>query len=190
MTIGSDHRPSDGLDDALETHARVQAAVDGVRRRASGLAVALSEDGETSIVLDAGRDLLTDHTLFEVGSVTKTMTALVLAGAAVSGELTLDTTLGDVLGSAARQVAPITLVQLATHTSGLPRQARNHVTAGDDPTDPYARFDEERLLEALADVAPAVAPTEYSNFGFQILGHVLEQALATPLAQLFQDRIF
>nr|MDQ3643498.1 beta-lactamase family protein [Actinomycetota bacterium] len=190
MTIDSDHRPAEGVGNALDVHARVQAAVDGVRRRESGLAVALSLDGETSIVLDAGRDLLTDHTLFEIGSVTKTMTALVLAGAAVGGELTLDTTVGDVLGLAAHQVAPITLVQLATHTSGLPRLAPNHVTAGDDPADPYARFDEERLLEALADVAPAAEPTEYSNFGFQILGHVLKEVLATPLGQLFQERIF
>jgi CubicO group peptidase (beta-lactamase class C family) len=118
------------------------------------------------------------------------MTSLVLATAVASGELTLDTTVGEVLGTAAHRVAPVTLVQLATHTSGLPRLAPNHRIAGDDPEDPYARFDEGRLLAALAEVTPAAAPTEYSNFGFQILGYALEQVLAMPLTRLFQARIF
>ena len=169
---------------------RLEAAVDGIRRRACGLAVALSVDGEASIVLDQGRDTLTDHSPFEIGSVTKTMTGFVLATAVVDGDLSLETTVGDVLGTAARRVAPVTLLQLATHTAGLPRLAPNHRMPGDDPADPYARFDEERLLAAIAEVTPAAVATEYSNFGFQLLGHLLEQALGVPLAELFQARIF
>lgn len=176
--------------DLVYVDARLDAAVDGVRRRACGLAVALTLDGTTSVVLDEGRDPLTDHTLFEIGSVTKTMTALVLATAVAGGELKLGTTVGEVLGAAAHRVAPVTLLQLATHTAGLPRLAPNHRLDGDDPEDPYARFDEGRLLAALAEVAPADEPTEYSNFGFQLLGYALERALAMPLAQLFQARIF
>ena len=176
--------------DLVDVDGRLDAAVDGVRRRACGLAVALTVDGTTSVVLDEGRDPLTDHTLFEIGSVTKTMTALVLARAVAGGEVTLGTTVGEVLGAAAHRVAPVTLLQLATHTAGLPRLALNHRLDGDDPEDPYARFDEGRLLSALAEVAPAAEPTEYSNFGFQILGYALERTLATPLTQLFQARIF
>ena len=172
-----------GVDDRLRT------AVDGVRRRASGVAVALSVEGESSFLLDQGSDILTSRSLFEVGSVTKTLTALVLATAVIGGEVDLEATVGDMLGTAAGRAEPITLLQLATHTSGLPRMAPNHRVHGDDAGDPYTRFDEKRFLAALK-VTPRADAAEYSNFGFQLLGYVLERVLAEPLAHLFHARIF
>ena len=172
-----------GVDDRLRT------AVDGVRRRACGVAVALSVEGESSFLLDQGSDVLTSHSLFEVGSVTKTLTALVLATAVIGGEVDLEATVGDMLGTAAGRAEPITLLQLATHTSGLPRMAPNHRVHGDDAGDPYARFDEKRLLAAL-QLTPRADAAVYSNLGFQLLGYVLERVLDQPLAHLFQARIF
>jgi CubicO group peptidase (beta-lactamase class C family) len=58
--------------------------------------------------------------VFELGSITKAVTGLLLADAAVRGEVALDEPLAACLPGA-RPRAPITLQELATHTAGLPR---------------------------------------------------------------------
>ncbi len=89
---------------------------------------------------------------FEVGSLTKTMTATVLALLAADGSLRLDDEVGRWLPAGAN--AGITVRQLATHTSGLPRMAPNMSLPTVDLANPYAEFGagqaEEGLREAVA----------------------------------------
>ena len=165
-------------------------AIDGIRMRYAGIAVGTVDSEGTAITLEAGRDDLREDSVFEFGSVTKTMTGLILATAVTRRELALETTVGDVLGPAASAASAITLVQLATHTAGLPRTAPNFRSAIDDPGDPFARYDAERLLESLQQITPDVARSEYSNFGYQILGYLIERALGRTLPDLFRERIF
>ncbi|WFU38159.1 serine hydrolase [Bradyrhizobium sp. CB82] len=72
------------------------------------------------------------------------------------------------------QGVPITLLDLATYTSGLPRVPDNF--APKDPTNPYADYTADRLYDFLSNHKLGFTPGkhyEYANLGFGLLGHVL-----------------
>lgn len=127
---------------------------------------------------------------FEVGSIGKTFTATLVALAVVEGRASLDDPVGRWLDAGAN--AGITLEQLATHTSGLPRLAPNwRDWDGYDDGTPYLGYTAELAEAALRDVEPAVgAEVAYSNFGFQLLGLVVERLEGRPLADVVVDRLF
>lgn len=132
--------------------------------------VALGESGREDLVLDTA-------TVFEAGSVTKVLTADLLAVLAVEGRLLEEdpvaTHLPGLDGLRGANGRPVRLVDLATHTSGLPRVPAN--LAPDDALDPYAGYAREHLLAALSDVElPGLpAPHAYSNLGVGLLGFTL-----------------
>lgn len=115
---------------------------------------------------------------FQIGSITKVFTNLLLAELVASGEVGYDTMLGDRLPNAVKprnpDVARIALLTLATHRSGLPRLPANLDLGNTD--DPYASFDVSKLHEAVKisrDKQPLGSFYAYSNFGAGLLGHVL-----------------
>jgi serine-type D-Ala-D-Ala carboxypeptidase/endopeptidase len=126
---------------------------------------------------------------FEIGSITKTMTATLLALLDADGKLRLDDEVGRWLSAGAN--GGITLRQLATHTSGLPRLGPNMARPPADPLNPYAGYGFVQVEEGLraAVVAPG-APWLYSNFGYHLLGLVLERASGVSFQALFADRLF
>jgi CubicO group peptidase (beta-lactamase class C family) len=130
---------------------------------------------------------------FEIGSITKTMTATLLASLAADGVLGLDDDLGRWIPAAAGK--GFTLQSLATHTSGLPRLARNQIVrALLRPRNPYARYGAKHAEKGLQRVptapgAPGSAPHSYSNFGYQLLGLALERASGQSFQQLLEARI-
>ncbi len=136
------------------------------------------------------------HTLYEIGSVTKVVTSVLLADAVVRGETTLETPLADLLGSpvAAHADGPIRLVDLATHTSGLPRlDVMMDYLPGADRADPYAAYGPDRLRAFLAEVRPGSAPGaahEYSNAAAGALGYALAHRAGTTYQALAADRVF
>lgn len=140
----------------------------------------------------AGKALREDA-LFEVGSITKTFTALLLADAVLRKVLTLDGAVEEALpGVKLRDAAgePIRWVDLATQRSGLPRLPDN--MAPKDEADPYADYDEERLLSFLHGFEASVQRAtrwEYPNLGFGLLGHALAQAQRTSYAELLDRRV-
>ncbi len=135
----------------------------------------------------AAGDLTPDaDTTFEIGSITKTFTALALARAVVAGRLSLDTPVRDLLpaGTAvpSRDGVEITLEHLAQHTSGLPRSPqrlglRAVWAAGARGEDPYAPISTPVLLEHLSRTklrrTPGQPRIRYSNFGAGVLGLAL-----------------
>jgi serine-type D-Ala-D-Ala carboxypeptidase/endopeptidase len=161
-------------------HAIVQARVDSAR--APGIVVGVLEDGRARYFAygsaGPGRDTLDEHTLFEIGSISKVFNALLLADAAVRGAARLDQPVRELLPPGTvvptRDGRDITLEQLATHRSGLPRLPGNMAPA--NLADPYADYDVERLYAFLEDyVLPRVPGegAEYSNLGAGLLGHAL-----------------
>lgn len=133
-------------------------------------------------------------TSFQIGSVTKVVTALLLADAVTRGEVALDEPLTSAFPDAATHGSgrPIRLVDLATHTSGLPRlppgllkQARKH------QDDPYARFTLEQLEQALAQPPkrPPGGKPRYSNYGTGALGEALARLTSLSYEQLVAERI-
>jgi D-alanyl-D-alanine-carboxypeptidase/D-alanyl-D-alanine-endopeptidase len=125
---------------------------------------------------------------FEIGSVTKTMTATLLALLEADGTLALDDEVSRWLPAGPN--GGITLRQLATHTSGLPRLAPNHGEVAADPANPYAQFGPAQAEAGLRQAVRAPGrPHLYSNFGYQLLGLVLERASGLPFPELISQRL-
>ena len=180
-------------------------------RRAVGMAAILVHGEQVRIVtagstsLDASAPVSAD-TLFEVGSISKTFTALLLADMVNRGEVALDDPVEKFLPQAAGALtlrdytgAPIRLVDLATHRSGLPRLPDNMPSGAQ--SDPYADYRESDLLRYLQRRAVLIEKDggatrrkrderyEYSNLGFGLLGYVLGRAAGTTYADLLQRRV-
>src|SRR3954471_179141 len=121
---------------------------------------------------------LNGDTLYEIGSITKVFTSLLLADAVGRGEVALTDPVAKFLPATVkvpeRGGRSITLVDLATHSSGLPRMPTNF--APKDPANPYADYTVENMYAFLGgyqlarDIGTAY---EYSNFGAGLLGHAL-----------------
>ena len=122
---------------------------------------------------------------FEVGSITKTMTATLLATLVGDAVVALDDEIGRWLDAGPN--ADITLEQLATHTSGLPRLAPNQPTG---EANPYRDYTAKRAEEGLrAATRTPRAGHVYSNFGYQLLGLVLERASGKRYQTLLAERL-
>jgi D-alanyl-D-alanine-carboxypeptidase/D-alanyl-D-alanine-endopeptidase len=128
---------------------------------------------------------LPEDARFEIGSITKTLTATLLASLVGDGVVALDDEIGRWLDAGPN--ADITLEQLATHTSGLPRLAPNQPT---EETNPYRDFTAQRAEEGLRAATRTLdAGHVYSNFGYQLLGLVLERASGHGYQDLLAERL-
>jgi serine-type D-Ala-D-Ala carboxypeptidase/endopeptidase len=135
-------------------------------------------------------------TLFGIGSISKVFTGVLLAQAVERGELSLDDTLGQLLAGkvtsfASEHVAAVTLRQLVTHTSCMPRLPLDF-QAGSNPDDPYRGYDLARLWKALSTMRFEAAPPcamRYSNLGVGLLGELLAERYGQPWETLVRERI-
>lgn len=125
---------------------------------------------------------------FEIGSVTKTMTATVLALLAGEGVLSLDDKIERWLSAGPN--GTLTIRQLATHTSGLPSTAPNLRLGQRDPRNPWAGYSFERAEEGLRQVTVTPGnPWRYSNLGYQLLGLILQRAGGQDYPTLITERL-
>ncbi|CAN5570205.1 serine hydrolase [soil metagenome] len=133
------------------------------------------------------------QTVYEIGSVSKVFTSLLLSAfeqdKLVNGDDEVQNYLpADVkLASKGR---PITLLDLSTHRSGLPRMPANF--SSNNPDNPYAEYDAARLFEFLRAWQPDRPPgdrAEYSNLGVGLLGYVLATRARTSYEQQLLERI-
>lgn len=133
-------------------------------------------------------------TLFEIGSITKTFTSLLLADMVLKGEVKLDDPISKYLPAGvkapSRNGREITFLDLATHTSGLPRMPSNIKPA--DPMNPYKDYTPDKMYEYLNghklnfDVG---ANYLYSNIGAGVLGQVLALRAGKDYETLVRERI-
>jgi D-alanyl-D-alanine-carboxypeptidase/D-alanyl-D-alanine-endopeptidase len=154
-------------------------------------------DGDRSEVvafgtLDNGKPPDGD-TVYEIGSITKTFTATLLAQAVLAGRVTLDTPVAQLLPDfkiPSRGGMQITLGELATQHSALPRLPSNMLPK--DGADPYADYDAAKLKAFLAEYELPRDPGagyEYSNLGFGLLGYALAQPDRTSWNALTDEKI-
>lgn len=139
---------------------------------------------------------ITPETKFELGSITKVFTALLLAESERLGKVSRTDAAAKYLLPAddplQAALAKITLLSLATHTSGLPRLPAN---LGENPgllADPYASYGRAALIAALkvhGPTAKAGGPAAYSNFGAAVLGEALASAWGTTYAEALKTRV-
>jgi D-alanyl-D-alanine-carboxypeptidase/D-alanyl-D-alanine-endopeptidase len=164
----------------------------------AGIAVGLvSLDGTRRIITygpAAGVQPFDGDAVFEIGSITKTFTAAILADMVAKGELSLDDPVADHLPEGTvvpeRDGEKITLGQLATQTSGLPRMPSNIAPA--DVANPYADYTPELMYAFLRDheLTRGVGEKyEYSNLGFGLLGQALAHHAGVDYETLVHERI-
>lgn len=170
------------------------------KRQAKGIVVGLIEpDGRRRVLTfgEAGEGArpLSASSVFEIGSITKTFTGAVLAEMVRRGKVKLDDPVAKYLPAdvrvPSRNGRQITLVDLATHTSGLPRLPTGYVSP--DPSNPYAHFAAEHLHAFLNRYELEHEPGarfEYSNLGMGLLGYALARAAGADSFQaLVTDRV-
>jgi CubicO group peptidase (beta-lactamase class C family) len=132
--------------------------------------------------------------VFEIGSINKTFTGALLADMVAKGEVALDDPVAKYLPShvtvPSYEGREIMLLDLATHTSGLPRLPDNHQPA--DMQDPYADYTIEKMYAFLSGHELRRRPEteyEYSNLGMGVLGHALARAAGSSYTELLGERI-
>jgi serine-type D-Ala-D-Ala carboxypeptidase/endopeptidase len=137
---------------------------------------------------------LNGDTVFEIGSVTKVFASLLQADMVQRGEVALDDPVAKYLPASVkmpeRNSRQITLVDLATHTSGLPRLPTNLTPK--DPGNPYADYTVAQLYQFLSGYQLTRDPGaqyEYSNLGGGLLGHVLALRAGMSYEALVRSRI-
>lgn len=179
----------------LATAVREQMAKGRHGAMVAGL---LAADGRTSTAGHGNTGSppigLDERTVFEIGSITKVFTTTLLAEMAERGEVRLDDPVAKHLPASVTVPQwvfnKITLQDLATHTSGLPRLMTNLKPA--DPRNPYADYSVEQLYAFLSGhrlARDVGAQYEYSNVGMGLLGHALALRAGKPYEQLVTERI-
>lgn len=145
-------------------------------------------------LLELGKQQKIDpDTIFEIGSITKAFTGILLADMVKRGEVKLEDPVRKYLPSNVEMPKfnrEITLLDLATHHSALPRLPRNFSPG--DPDDPYVDYTSEKLYEALKTVVIDVdvgKAYQYSNLGVGLLGHALCRAAKSNYETLVRQRI-
>jgi D-alanyl-D-alanine-carboxypeptidase/D-alanyl-D-alanine-endopeptidase len=131
--------------------------------------------------------------IFEIGSISKTFTGLILAQMVQQGKVHLDDPLRALLppGTVEKPAgAEITLLDLATQHSGLPRMPDNFQPG--DPANPYVDYKAANLYEYIAKhgvAKPADAGFLYSNLGFGLLGQALAVRSGETYPALLQQQV-
>lgn len=158
------------------------------QNRVPGVAVALYINGRPylynfGVANVMTRQPVTENTIFEMGSITKTFTALLLGMEINEGKMHLQDSVIHFASSLQRlsgSVNYITLEQLATHTSSLPFELPDYI----DTQQEFCTY-----LNRWRPMRPMGSTWAYSNIGFGLLGYMLEGATAETYDQLLHQRI-
>lgn len=167
-------------------------------KRAVGMVVGTVEKGAPPRVYSAGSSgsgvALDGNTVFEIGSITKVFTTAILADMVRRGEVGLDDPITRYLPATVRVPSrggkQITLLDLATQSSGLPRMPNNFKPA--NPANPYADYTVQQMYDFLASYElprDIGSRFEYSNLGVGLLGHVLALRAGKSWEALVTERI-
>ncbi|HEX3880056.1 MAG TPA: serine hydrolase [Bryobacteraceae bacterium] len=169
------------------------------QKQAVGIVVGVIEpDGRRVVacgkLADCDPRTLDGDTVFEIGSVTKVFTSLLLAEMVNRKEVTLHDPAAKYLPENVKMPERsgnfITLLDLSTHCSGLPRLPGN--LKPKDPSNPYAGYSVDDLYQFLSGYTLPRDPAsefEYSNLGGGLLGHVLAYRAGTDYESLIRSRI-
>ena len=186
----------------LPTNAEIrQILIDriDVQRQSEGIVVGIIDAHGRRVVsygvLDKGDPKpVGEDTMFEIGSMTKVFTSLILADMVQRHEVALDDPVAKYLPRGVkvpeRGGKQITLIDLATHTSGLPPLPTNF--APKDASNPYADYTVDQLYQFLSGYTltrDIGSKYEYSNLGGGLLGRALSQRAGLDYESLIKARI-
>lgn len=194
--VAAQHDPFAGAIAEFEARLAADVAADGV----GSIAAAVVVDDEVIWQNALGwadpdrRVAATPETIYRTGSITKSMTAVVLMRLVDRGVVGLDDPIEayvpelDRLANRSPDHRPITFRDLATHTSGLAREpGLEHSARG------RLRDWDSKLVESLSSTELLGPPGEvyrYSNVGYAILGLALQRAAGRPFQRLVGEHVF
>lgn len=167
-------------------------------RRIGGVVTGTLVDGELSFAgMGAfSEDREPEDLCFEIGSITKVFSGILLAEMSLRDEVSLDDPIGEYLPPDVRKRLPArerqpTLSDLSAHTSGLPRIPRAWLFRLRGNDDPYAQLTEAQVFAELGpkSARPSKRRSRYSNFGAGLLGHLLARAGGRRYEDLVVERI-
>jgi CubicO group peptidase (beta-lactamase class C family) len=187
-TVPSDADIRQMLVERIDTH-----------RQSVGIVVGVIEPSGRRVIAYGSRARgdarpLDGETVFEIGSITKVFTSLLLADAVQRGEVAMTDPVAKYLPPEVRvperDGRSITLLDLSTHTSGLPRLPGNFQPK--DASNPYADYSVEQLYQFLSSYTltrDIGVQYEYSNLGAGLLGHVLARRAGKSYEALVNERV-
>lgn len=212
--FNSFHFPANVIfDSTIPTDNPLKSALDSAVHRLTvdfmlthhlvGLAVGVISNGKSYTynygTIEKGRQQLpTATTIFELASVTKTFTGILMAQAVLDKKLNPDDDIRKFLPGAYPNLQykghPIRIVNLANHTSGLPVELPNLDTFRNSFTvlKMYNNYDNSKFFADIRDVKIDTLPGTtyaYSNSGMKLLGIILEKAYGLSYAQLLKKYI-
>lgn len=165
-----------------------------------GLSIGLLRNGVTHIYnygeTAMGNDKMpNENNIFEIGSITKTFTAALLAYYVNEGNVKLTDPVTKYLPdsvAANKNLQDITLAMLSNHTSGLPRLPDNFENHSSNPLDPYKDYTKQDLFSYLKSCKLNSKPGEtyvYSNLAVGLLGTILEGVSSKTFEEMVEDII-
>ena len=163
------------------------------------LSLAIIENGGVKFIgveriSDTMKVLDNQQNIFEIGSISKVFTSVLLANFIDKQMLSLDSHIQDLLPFPIKTEQTITLKHLANHTAGLPRLPTNMNLATVDPLNPYKEYSEQKLKEYLTQQVELTQDPgkkyAYSNLGAGLLGYILSQQAQKDYEYLLNEYIF
>lgn len=123
---------------------------------------------------------ITKNTIFEIGSISKVMTCIILAQEIDFAKLNLDDEVTKYVPNLSESFDDISLKDLATYTSGLPFSV---------PKDIKTKSELEKYLSTVVITDEVGSEWKYSSFGMGLLGYVLEDSMHKNYDQIYRNRI-
>ena len=161
----------------------------------AGVIVGVYQKGKEDLILSYGfankdtQEKITSETIFEIGSISKAFTGIILSKMIAENKLAMDDTI-DKFIEIDSEVGKITLQHLVTHTSGLPSFPVDFQPK--DQNNPYADYTYEQMLDFLRKHKLTRKPGEqyqYSNMGMGLLGKILEIQSKKSYETLVKEQI-
>jgi CubicO group peptidase (beta-lactamase class C family) len=165
-----------------------------------GLSIGVYKGGVTSAynygeTARGNNNLPASNTIYEIGSITKTFTAALLAWYVNKGQIKLTDTITKYLPDSVASspaLQGITVLTLSNHTSGLPSLPDNFYANSSDTINPYKDYNKEMMFAYLKNAKLVSVPGEkyaYSNLGVTLLGVILEKVSGKSYMQMVNDII-
>jgi D-alanyl-D-alanine-carboxypeptidase/D-alanyl-D-alanine-endopeptidase len=190
--IGSAQLPADSIYPIINKEVQL--------KRTPGIIVGTIDPTGKREIISAGsfsdkKEMRPDgNTMFEIGSITKVFTSLILADMVLKKQVNLDDPISKYLPAHVKvpiiKGKEITLLHLASHSVGWPRMPDNYDPKNLD--NPFVDYTIEQTYDYISRATFDYAPGtwfQYSNVGYGLLGHLLAQVAGKPYETLIKERI-
>ncbi|RIV27417.1 class A beta-lactamase-related serine hydrolase [Fibrisoma montanum] len=170
--------------------------------QAPGMAIGVLKNGQTTFYSVGVQNLSTgkpfdEYTIGEIGSISKTMTAILAAELVNQNRLSLSAPANQYLPASlqipAKDGKEVTVLHLLNHTSGLVTDPDDIPISPNKLAQPFAEYSESRLAAFLKRTSLKSVPGStwvYSNIGMALAGIIVRQLAGERITKLYDDRIF